>query len=644
MLTGNAIPRLRRASTSSLRRISLRAGLLVLFAILAGFAIFPVACNSGAGAMAPAVTTQPASQTVTAGQTATFTVTATGTSPLAYQWQKNGSNVSGATSASYTTPATTPSDSGSTFVVVVSNSAGAVTSKAATLTVNAPPPPPANATGSVLTYHNDVARTGQNLNETTLTLANVNTSSFGKIGFLSVQGKVDAEPLYVSNLNIGGASHNVVFAATEHDMVYAFDADNLSQLWHTSVLPSGETTSDNHGCDQITPEIGITSTPVIDLTPGAHGTIFVVAMSKDSSGNYHQRLHALDLATGAEQAGSPTTVQATFPNSQGQMTFNPGQYAERAGLLLLTGVIYMGWTSHCDESPYTGWVMGYSESTLQQVSVLDITPNGSDGSIWMSGAGLAADPSNFIYFLAANGTFDTTLNSSGFPVNGDFGNAFMKLSTSGSLSVADYFTMHNTAAESGADEDLGSGGALVVQDLKDASGNTVRLAVGAGKDANIYVVNRDSMGKFNPSNDNAIYQEIDGALGGSIFGMPAYFNGTVYFGPVSSTLKAFPFTNAKLATAPSSQSATAYAYPGATPSISANGSTNAIVWVVENSGGTGVLRAFDATNLATELYNSNQASNGRDSFVDNKFITPMIANGKVYVGTPTGVVVFGLLK
>jgi hypothetical protein len=642
MPTGDALPELRSANADMLRPVRCCASVIFL-AVIALFALSQSGCNSGSRAVAPTITTQPASQVVTVGQTATFTVAATGTSPLTYQWQKNGSNISGANSASYTTPATAACDDGSTFQVIVSNTAGAVTSSAATLTVNTPPPPPPDSAGSVLTYHDDVARTGQNLNETTLTPANVNAASFGKIGFLNVQGKVDAEPLYVPNLTVGGASHNVVFVATEHDLVYAFDADNFAQLWQTSVLPSGETTSDNHGCDQITPEIGITSTPVIDLAAGTHGTIFVVASSKDTTGNYRQRLHALDLTTGAEQTGSPTTIQATFPNAQGQTTFAPGQYAERAGLLLLNGVLYMGWTSHCDESPYTGWVMGYSESTLQQVSVIDITPNGSDGSVWMAGAGLAADSSNFVYFLSANGTFDTTLNSSSFPVNGDFGNAFLKLSTNGSLSVADYFTMYNTAAESAADEDLGSGGALVIPDLKDASGNTVHLAVGAGKDANIYVVNRDSMGKFNPANDHAIYEEIDGALGGSIFGMPAYFNGTVYFGPVSATLKAFPFTTAQLAGTPSSHSAASFAYPGATPSVSANGSTNAIVWVVENSGGNGVLHAYDATNLATELYNSNQAAGGRDSFADNKFITPMIAHGKVYVGTPTGVAVFGLL-
>jgi hypothetical protein len=628
-----------RASLPGMR-FHLALALFIAAAIALGLSLN--SCSSGSSAVAPSITVQPANQSVAVGQTATFTLTATGTSPLMYQWQQNGSSISGATAASYTTPAVAAANNGSTFQVVVSNSAGSVTSIGATLTVTSGSSGGSTPT-SVLTYHNDAARTGQNLNETILTTANVNSSGFGKLGFLTVQGRVDAEPLYVPGLMIAGASHNVVFVATEHDLVYAFDADNFSELWQVSVLGSGEESSDDHGCGQITPEIGVTSTPAIDPKAGARGTIFVVAMSKSASGNYRQRLHALDLTTGAEQTGSPTTIQATFPNSSGQVTFDSGQYAERAGLLLLNGVIYLGWTSHCDQNPYTGWVMGYSESTLQQVSVINITPNGSEGSIWMSGAGLAADSSGFIYFLAANGTFDTTLNGSGFPTNGDYGNAFMKLSTSGnSLSVADYFTMHNTVSESSADQDLGSGGALVLPDMKDASGNTVHLAVGAGKDANIYVVNRDSMGKFNAANDSAIYQEIGAAVGGGVFALPAYFNGTVYYGGVSDSLKAFPVVNARLATAPSSRSAIVYAYPGATPSISANGSSNGIVWAVEN-GSTGVLHAYDATNLATELYNSDQAAAGRDQFSDNKFITPMIANGKVYVGTPTGVIVFGQL-
>ena len=524
---------------------------------------------------------------------------------------------------------------------MVTNAAGHATSNTVTLTVNAAQTSSVN----VLTYHNDVARTGQNLNESILTTANVKSANFGLVGNLSVDAGVDAEPLYVSNLSVGGGVHNVVYVVTENDSVYAFDADTFAQLWHVSVLGANETASDNRGCGQVSPIIGITSTPVIDLSAAAHGEIFLVAMSLDNGGNYHQRLHALDLTTGAEVSGSPTTIQATFPKTSGTTTFDPKQYKERAALLLLNGVIYTTWASHCDAGPYTGWIMGYNETTLQQTSVLDVIPNGSDGAIWMAGDGPAADSSGNIYFLDGNGTFDDTLNSNGFPEHGDYGNAFIKLSTSGnSLSVADYFTMSNTDAESDADQDLGSGGEMLLPDVQDTQQNTWHLAVGAGKDGHIYVVNRDLMGKFNTSNDSAIHQEIDtNGLNGGVWSMPAYFNNVVYYGAVNDHLRAFPIANAKLTTPASSMSATSFGYPGTTPSISANGTSSGIVWAVENNG-SGVLHAYDATNLGTELYNSNQAANSRDHFADNKFITPMIANGKVYVGTPNSVAVFGLLQ
>ncbi len=306
---------------------------------------------------------------------------------------------------------------------------------------------------------------------------------------LAADGKVDAQPLELSGLTVAGVSHNVVFVASEHGSVFAYDADTGTQLWKTSLLGSGETPSGDHGCGQITPEIGITSTPVIDRKAGANGTIFVVGMSLDASSNYHQRLHALDVTTGGELAGSPVEISASYPgtganSSNGKVVFDPGQYAVRAGLLLLNGAIYMGWTSHCDNQPYTGWLMGYSESTLAQTSVLNLTPNGSEGSIWMAGAGLAADASGNIYFLDANGTFDTTLDANGFPTNHDFGNAFMKVSTTGNtLAAADYFETSNTVAESMGDEDLGSGGTLVLPDLQDTAGTVHHLAVGAGKDS-----------------------------------------------------------------------------------------------------------------------------------------------------------------
>ena len=604
-----------------------------------------------ADVVAPTIKTQPASQTVTAGQTATFSVVAGGTAPFTYQWQKGTANISGATSAAYTTPATASADNGTKFDVVVSNSAGKITSNSATLTVTTSGPPPSTVT--VLTYHNDAGRTGQNLNEKILTAANVNSTGFGKMGFLAVTGLVDAEPLYVPHLTINGASHNVVFVVTEHDMAYAFDADTFAQLWSVSLVGAGEQPSDNRGCGQVTPEIGITSTPVIAPTAGTHGTMWLVAMSKDSSGNYYQRLHALDLTTGADLE-TAAVAQASVPgtgssSSGGTVTFVPAQYKERAALLLLNGVVYTSWASHCDDPGYTGWVMAYNGSTLQQTAVLNLTANGTtqggkEGAIWMSGDGPAADASGNIYLLVGNGTFDTTLNSGGFPSQGDYGNAMVKIATAGGqLSVADYFTMHDSLSESSGDVDLGSGGELLLPDMTDSAGATRQLIVGAGKDSIIYLADRTSMGKFNPTADQ-IYQEVtSNGISGGVWAMPAYFNGTLYYGSVSDNLKAFSFSNATIRTPAASHSATSFGYPGTTPSISANGASNGIVWAVEAASGGGALHAYDATNLATELYNSNQAAGGRDNFSDNKFVTPMIANGKVYVGTPTGVAVFGLL-
>ncbi len=499
----------------------------------------------------------------------------------------------------------------------------------------------------VATYHNDIARTGQNLQETILTTSNVNSTNFGKLFTVSVDAIIDAEPLYLSQVSISGkGTHNVLYAVTENDSVYAFDADTGSQLWQVSLLGSGETASDDHGCGQISPQIGITSTPVIDRSSGANGTMYVVAMSKDSSGTYFQRVHGLDITTGQEEFGGPVPVKARYPGTgdnshNGYVVFDPGQYAERAGLLLLNHVIYTAWTSHCDARPYTGWIIGYDEATLARTSVLDVTPNGHEGAIWQAGAGMSSDGKN-LFLLDANGTFGTTLDKKGFPKDGDYGNAFLKLAAKNKkLSVADYFNMYNTVTESQHDEDLGSGGTIVLPAMKDAKGKTHYLAIGAGKDSNIYIVNRNNMGKFNPNNDKAIYQEIDGALAGGEWATSTYFNGSVYFGPEGNNLLQFTFSNAKLSTSPKSKSSASFTYPGTTPAISANGSMDGIVWAIEHSDPNDVLHAYDATNLGNELYNSNRT---RDQFgTAGHFGTPMIVNGKVYVGTTDGVVVFGLL-
>jgi hypothetical protein len=372
-------------------------------------------------------------------------------------------------------------------------------------------------------------------------------------------------------------------------------------------------------------------------------------MTKDSSGNYHQRLHALDITTGAEGTGSPTEISATYPGSgdgstSGNVVFAAGQYKDRAALLLVNGNVYLSFSSHCDFRPYTGWVMAYSESTLKQTQVLDLTPNGADGSIWMSGDGIGADGVGNLFLLEANGTFDTTLDANGFPSKGDYGNTILKLSTAGKLAVADYFEPFNGVSESGSDEDLGSGGEVLLPDQTDGQGVVHHLIVGGGKDNNLYIADRDNLGKFNASGGNSnLYQELTGV--GSIFSTPAFFNGVLFLGTVNGPLRAYPVTNAKLATAPSSQTTATFSYPGTSPAVSANGTQDGIVWALESAtGSAAVLHAYDATNLAHELYNSQQAASGRDAFGNgNKFITPLVVNGKVYVGTPKGVAVFGLL-
>jgi outer membrane protein assembly factor BamB len=501
---------------------------------------------------------------------------------------------------------------------------------------------------SVLTYHNDLPRTGQNLAETTLTTSNVNASTFGKLFQATLDGKVDAQPLYVPAIAVlNQGTHNLLIIATENDSLYALDADTGAELWKTSLLANGETPSDDRSCSQITPQIGITSTPVIAFKAGApEGAVFAVAMSKDDSGNYHQRLYKVNLTAGLKVAS--VEITASYPgtganSSGGRVIFDSKQYKERSGLLLLNKVVYLAWASHCDAPPYTGWIMSYSADTLAPVTVMNVTPNGQDGAIW-SGAGLAVDSSGYIYAAIANGTFDTTLESEGFPVNGDFGNAFLKFTASGNeLAVADYFTMYNTNRESDGDVDFGSGGVLVLPDMTDANGAVRHLAIGAGKDTNIYVVDRDNMGKFNPLDDNSIYQELYGAVPDGMWSAPAFYDGRVYFGAINAPIRAFHFSKALLSLTPGSITATVFPYPGTTPSISANGSANGILWAVENAS-IAVLHAYSAVNLADELYNSNQAANGRDQFgAGNKFMVPTIVNGRVYVGTPTGVAAFGLL-
>jgi hypothetical protein len=390
---------------------------------------------------------------------------------------------------------------------------------------------------------------------------------------------------------------------------------------------------------------------VIDRGQGPNGALYLVAAVEDAGGNFRHLLHALDVATGVELFGGPTEIQAQYPGTGDgtnglSVTFDPAQYFERAALLLAKGVIYTSWASHCDVEPYTGWVIGYDQTTLKQSRVLNLTPNGDHGAIWMAGDGPAADDAGNVYLLDGNGLFDSTLDVNGFPSKANYGNTLVKMSATAPAQVTDFFAPYDTGVQSAGDFDLGSGGILLLPDMKDKAGKTWHLALGSGKTGFIYVVDRDNMGKFDPAVNN-IHQEIPrccpptGGLYGPIFSTPAYFNSTVYFGAVGEPLEAFSISDGKLSLPYTMLSINRFPYPGTTPTISANGSNDGILWAVEN-GATGILHAYDAGDLSNETYNSNINAT-RDQFGSNKFIVPTVANGKVYIGTPTGVAVFGLL-
>ncbi len=504
---------------------------------------------------------------------------------------------------------------------------------------------------SVTTYHNDNARTGQNLHEWILTPANVNSNEFGRVFVQPVDGYIYAQPLYVPNVSIGGKTHNVVFVATENDSVYAFDADsaagaNKNPLWHVSFInPPAVTTVDSYndaGCGDLVPVIGITGTPVIDTSTG---TLYVVANTKEN-GAFFQRLHALDITTGNEKFGGPVAIQATVAgtgdgSSGGRISFDALKQNQRPGLLLGGGVVYIASASHCDIGPYHAWVFAYNASNLQQVSVWNSTPNGSDGGVWQGGGGPAADAAG-IYLATGNGTFD--VNTGGT----DWGDTILKIggASGRKLRVLSYFTPFNQDVLSQNDTDLGAGGVVLLPDLPAESAHP-HLLVQAGKEGSIYLVDRDNMGGYNSTTDQVV-QELPGATGG-IWGMPAYWNNTVYFGAQNDNLKAFSFnanSSGQLSASAVSYSPESFAFPGPTPSISANGSGNGILWAIQTdaygSNGAAVLHAYDATNLANELYNSTQNSSRDTPGPAVKFAAATVVHGKVYVGTATQLAVFGL--
>ncbi len=513
-------------------------------------------------------------------------------------------------------------------------------------------------TGTFL-YRNDNFRTGQNLAETVLTPSAVTPSKFGLLFTDAIDGAAYAEPLYVPGVQIPNqGTHNVVYVATENDSVYAFDADSAGPpLWHTSFInpkanpPITAVPSSDIGCGDLTPIIGITATPVIDLTIGNNGTLYVVSKVKLGPGSYQQQLHALDITTGLEQPHSPMTITASVPGTasdavNGMITFDPLLQHDRPALTIANGVVYLSFASHCDITPYHGWILGYDETSLAQVVVYNTTPDGSDGGIWEAGCGPGVDTNGDLITITGNGTFDTGAG----PV--DYGDSFLRLTPgAGTMSVSSSFTPLNELLLDDDDLDMGSGGNLL---LPDQPGPNTHLMVGAGKLGSIYLVNRDSMGGFNPSTDQMV-QELISEVGG-MFSTPAYWQGAIpsvglqnmiYTVGVGDNPKMFTIANGLIQTPPASVAQNYnFAYPGASPVISANGTTGGILWLIDSaaygSSGPAILYAFDATNLNNELYDSDQFSSDNPGPAI-KFTVPTVANGSVYVGTKTQLAVFGLL-
>jgi hypothetical protein len=687
----------------------------------------------------PTITTQPQNQTVTVGSKATFSVAATGTAPLSYQWSKNGTAISGAVGPIYTTPATVSGDNGATFTVKVSNVASSQTSNSATLTVNpasgvavtlsprragvttgigqtftstvtgtantavtwsvdgiaggnstvgtistgggySPPAtagthtvtatsvanPASSASSSVavtdltgiLTQRFDNARDGQNLQEYALTQAVLSTpGAFGKLLTCTItDGPIYAQPLYVANLAISGGTHNVLFVATQHNTVYAFDADAspCTTYWTVNLDPSGSTpvpNNGNQGDGDINGPYGIFGTPVIDL---AGRVLYAVASTLDGGLTFNYRLHAIDLATGAEKPSSPVVISATVSG----VKFNPSVHMQRPALLLASSTVYIAFGSYGDANTYYGWLMGYDKTALTQVGAFNTAPDSAvptGAAIWMAGAGPAADSSGNIYFSTANGPF----NAGPLPPlapSDNFGDTLLKLTSS--LTVADYFTPADQGVLDSGDLDLGSGGVVL---LPDAAGSTTHphLAIASDKESNLYMVDRDNMGKYNSMGNTNLQTVLVNNTGGGIttgiFSTASYWNGNVYVGAVGDNVKVYPIANAQLASSPASQSNESYGYPGVNVVISAPGAsaTTAIAWALDTNasgtatGGAGptgpaVLRAYDATSLGKALWSSSALSTDTCGNAV-KFLVPTVANGKVYVAGTNQVTVYGLL-
>jgi hypothetical protein len=601
------------------------------FVFISAFLVFPlllVSCgggaatsadpSSGGGTGTASVTIGPSRAALTTGQTQTFAATVTGNSVTTVTWEVDSipggnASVGTVTAAGVYSP---PSSAGS-HTVVARSVADSTASASATVFIT--------DLAGVFTYHNDLSRDGVNSQEYALNTSTVKASTFGKRFACAIDASAYAQPLWVANVAIGGGTHNVLIAATVHDTVYAFDADAApcTTYWSKSVLASGETWVNNMdvgGSPDLAPDIGIVGTPVIDP---ATNTIYVVSKSKNGT-TIHQRLHALNLIDGTEKFGGPQEIAATFSG----ISYSPVSQNQRAGLALLNGVVYIAWGSHGDIGTYYGWIMGYNAATLAQVSVFNDTPGPGMGGIWMAGGAPAADSSNNLYVITGNGNFDgATL----------FGDSFLKLSTPG-LSVLSFFAPADQASLDSGDTDFGSGGATILVDQP--SGPVQHLAIGGGKEGTLFVLNRDNLGG-NTNNDSGAVQSF--SLGNRIFATPAFWQNTLYVGLDSDHVKSYTFnsTTGQFNTSPASQSPSTFGFPGSTPSISSQGTSNGIVWATEKGTGPSVLHAYDATNLGTELWNSaNSSADQAGQAV--KFTVPTVANGKVYVGTVGEISVYGL--
>jgi hypothetical protein len=512
-------------------------------------------------------------------------------------------------------------------------------------------PPRAPAQAQVLTSQYDNARTGANLKETILTPQNVNSRQFGRVFTLLTDGDIYAQPLYVPNVEIPGqGKHNVLFVATEHDSVYAFDADGSSTkpLWKASFINEDKdihtvSSRDVH-CPFIEPEIGITSTPVIDSSTG---TLYVLARTRERrpDGGWHfvQQLHALAITTGAEKFGGPVKIRAriegrNFLRFKSNVDFDPLLENQRAALLLVNGKVVITWASSCDVQPYYGWIIAYDAHTLAQAGVLNISPDAGDSGIWQGDAGPAADSEGNIYLITGNGKFTAAAGGH------DYGDSVLKLGfTSNGLEVRDYFTPSNQAKLNDTDGDFGSGAPIL---LPDQPAPHRHLLLAAGKAGILYELDRDNMGKFHKADDSHAVQAVPTGI--DSFGAPAYWNGHVFYFLSKDFLRDYPLQNGRLPREPAAKGATQFTDPGATPAISANGTKDGIIWVLssktwDGADRTAVLYAHDAENVARQLYNSNQEYERDHAARSLRFAIPTIANGRVYVGAKREVDVYGLL-